>query len=146
MFTKFFIIIFIIQFSFFQTIFSVLIGHEVGGTSMDSTHYDRRIFQQQCPVNNPLKDQHQYIYWSNAKSSSLSTTNNTNGNNLISYRKQFYINNADDRLVTRISSDTININNTDPLDIDQASVDVIVDKQVRILLLKTKGDVSYSFN
>jgi hypothetical protein len=102
---------------------------------MDSTHYDRRIFQQQCPINNQLKQQRQIIYWSNAKSSS---TNNSNGNNLISFRRQFTINNGDDRLITKVSSETINVNNTDPLDIDQASMDIIVDKQVRfILYLKT---------
>jgi len=98
---------------------------------MDSTHYDRRIFQQQCPINNQLKQQRQIIYWSNAKSSS---TNNSNGNNLISFRRQFTINNGDDRLITKVSSGTINVNNTDPLDIDQASIDIIVDKQVRFIL------------
>ncbi len=134
MFRKFFLI-YIIQFYFFQTSFCLRYGHEIGGTSMDSTHYDRRIFQQQCPINNQLKQQRQIIYWSNAKSSS---TNNSNGNNLISFRRQFTINNGDDRLITKVSSETINVNNTDPLDIDQASMDIIVDKQVRfILYLKT---------
>jgi hypothetical protein len=132
MFIKFLLIL-IIQFIFFQTSFCVHFGHEVGGTSMDSTHYDRRIFQQQCPVNNQLKEQRQVTSWSNIKSSSLST-NNSNGNNLTPYRRLFTINNGEDRLITRISSDTISVNNTDPLDIDQASVDIIVDKQVRILV------------
>ncbi len=129
MFTKFFLI-FIIQFYFFQTSFCVYYGHEVGGTSMDSTHYDRRVFKQQCPINNQLKEQRQIIYWSNAKSSS-SSTNNNSGNNLITFRRQFTISNGENRLITRASSDTINVNNTDPLDIDQASLDVFVNKQVR---------------
>lgn len=134
MFTKFFLI-FIIQLNFFQTSFSIHYGHEVGGTSMDSTHYDRRIFQQQqCPINNQLKEQHQVIYWSNAKSSSLSsTTNNSNENSLISIRRQITINRGDDQLITRASSDTIHVNNTDPLDIDEASINIIVNQQVRFI-------------
>ena len=68
----------------------------------------------------------------------LSSTNNSNGNNLIPFRRQFIINNGEDRLVTRASSDTINVNNTDPLDIDQASLDVIVDKQVRLIEKEVK--------
>jgi len=104
----------------------------VGGTSMDSTHYDRRVFQQQCPINNQLKEQRQIIYWSNAKSSS-SSSNNSNGNNLIPFRRQFTISNGENRLITRASSGTINVTNTGPLDIDQASLDVIVNKQVRLI-------------
>jgi hypothetical protein len=125
MFTKL-LLIFILQFEFFQTSFSV----QVGGTSMDSTHYDRRIFQQQCPINNQLKEQSHVMYSSNAKSS-LPSTNNSHKNNFIPIRRQYTINNGDDRLIIRASSGTINVNNTDPLDIDQAVVDVIVNKQVR---------------
>lgn len=128
---NFFIIIFLIQLNFFQTISSI----HIGGTSMDSTHYDRRLYQQQqCPINHSLKTQRQVISWSNIKSSLLSTNNSNNGNNLIPYRRQFSIYNGDDQLITRASSDTIHINNTNPLDIDQASIDIIVDKQVRTLL------------
>jgi hypothetical protein len=128
-----FLLIFIVQFNCFQKSFCVRYGHEIGGTSMDSTHYDRRIFQQQCPINNQFN---QVIYWSNAQSSSLLLTNNSQGNSLIPIRRQFKINRGENQLIIRASSDTIHVNNTDPLDIDEASVNVIVDKQVRSYTLK----------
>ncbi len=128
MFTKFFLI-FIIQLYLFQTSLSIRYGHEVGSTSMDSTHYDRQILQQQCPI----KKQYQATYWANITSLS---TNNSNGTHVLLFRKQFIINNEQDRLVTRASSSTINVNNTDPLDIDQALVHITVDKQVRVIKRK----------
>jgi hypothetical protein len=126
MFTKFFLIS-IIQLYLFQTSFSVRFGHEVGSTSMDSTHYDRRIFQQQCP----LKERYQATYWTNIKSSSA---NNSNGSHVLLFKKQFIINNEEDRLVTRASSETVNVDNTDPLNIDQAVVHIVVNKQVRVTM------------
>jgi uncharacterized protein YdeI (BOF family) len=99
---------------------------------MDSTHYDRRILQQQCSINNQIKEQHQATYWITVRSLSSSSTNNTSANNSISFRKQLIINTGEDRLVTRASSGTINVDTTDPSGIDQASLNIIVDKQVRI--------------
>jgi hypothetical protein len=131
MFTQFFGIV-LVQLYFSQISFCVRFGHEVGRTSMDSTHYDRRILQQQCSINNQIKEQHQATYWITVRSLSSSSTNNTSANNSISFRKQLIINNGEDRLVTRASSGTINVDTTDPLGIDQASLNIIVDKQVRI--------------
>jgi hypothetical protein len=136
MFTKF-IWIFILQFNCFQRTLSVRYGYEVGGTSMDSTHYDRRIFQEQCPVNNQIKDQRQVIYWSNTQST-LSSTNNSQGNSLVPIRKQFIINRGDSQLITRASSDTIHVNNTESLDIDEASVHIVVEQQVRFLFRRAE--------
>jgi hypothetical protein len=132
MFTKF-VLISIIQLYFYQTSFCVRVGHEVGGTSMDSTHYDRRVSQQQCLTNKQIKEQPQSIHWYNFKSS-LSSTNNSNGSYLIPLQRQLVITNGEDRLVTRTSSNTINVNNRAPLGVDEATVDVIIDKQVRILV------------
>ena len=136
MFNKVFLIS-IIHFYFCRTLICVHhFGHEVGGTSMESTHYDRRIFQQQCSINDQMKEQYQVIYRTNFKSSSSSTTTNTTINNnrssLILFQKRLISNLGEDRLVTRVSSDTIDINNTVPLNMDQSSVDIIVDKQVRV--------------
>ena len=136
MFTKF-IWIFILQFNCFQRTLSVRYGYEVGGTSMDSTHYDRRIFQEQCPVNNQINDQRQVIYWSNTQST-LPSTNNSQGNSLIPIRKQFIINRGDSQLITRASSDTIHVNNTESLDIDEASVHIVVEQQVRFLFRRAE--------
>jgi hypothetical protein len=97
---------------------------------MDSTHYDRRIFQEQCSINNQFKNLHQVIDWSNTQSS-LTLVNNSQGNYLIPIRKQFNINRGDNQLIIRASSDTIHVNNTDRLNIDEASVHVIVDQKVR---------------
>jgi len=130
MFTQFFGIV-LVQLYFSQISFCVRFGHEVGRTSMDSTHYDRRILQQQCSINNQIKEQHQATYWITVRSSS-SSTNNTNATNSIPFRRQLIINNGEDRLVTRASSGTINVDSTDPLGIDQALLNIIVDKQVRI--------------
>ncbi|CAF0889821.1 unnamed protein product [Rotaria sordida] len=133
MFTKF-ILISIIQLYIIQTIFCVYFGHEVGRTSMDSTHYDRRIVQQQCPINNQMKESHQTKYFVNFKSlpssSSSSTTTNNNNSNLILIHGQFISNYEEDQLITRASSSPIDVNNTVPLSLDQATIDVIVDKQI----------------
>lgn len=123
-------LIFLVNFCLIQTSFSIHYGHEVGGTSMDSTHYDRRLFQQQCPINNKNNNQHQVIYWSNIKSTTTTTSNTTNENTLIPIRKKFFINRGDDQYLFKPSSGTINVNNTDPLDIDEAFVTITVDKQV----------------
>ncbi|CAF4868920.1 unnamed protein product, partial [Rotaria socialis] len=90
--------------------FCLYYGHEVGHTSMESTHYDRRILQQQCPINNQLKESHQTTYLANFKSFPLTSTIN-NGSGLISSRKQFIVSYEEDTLVTRASSDTIDVNN-----------------------------------
>ncbi|CAF3370347.1 unnamed protein product [Rotaria sp. Silwood1] len=132
MFTKFFLIS-IIQLYIIQISLCVYVGHEVGRTSMDSTHYDRQFVQQQCPINNQIKESHQVTYLVNSKSLSSSSTNNNNNNNeskMISFHRQFIVNYEEDKLVTRASSSPIDVNNTVPLVIDQASIGVIVDKQI----------------
>jgi hypothetical protein len=130
--TKFYLIS-VVQICLFQISSTLHFGHEVGSTSMDSTHYDRRILQQQqhqCSINGENKELHRSSFWAAVRSSSLSA-NHTNGSHLIPFRRQLIINNGDERLVTRASSNTINVNNTLPLGIDQATVDVVVDNQVR---------------
>jgi hypothetical protein len=129
MYTKLYLIS-IIHLILFQISISSRFGHEVGSTSMDSTHYDRRILHQQCPLNSVTKDSHRTSFWAAIRSSSL-TANSSNQNLLIPFRRQLIINNGEDRLVTRASANTVNVNNTISLDIDQATVDIIVDNQVR---------------
>jgi hypothetical protein len=136
MYTKLYLI-FIIQLILFHISISVRFGHEVGSTSMDSTHYDRRISYHQCPLNSETKELSRARFWLAIRSSSQ-TNNSSNQHNLIPFRRQLIINNGEDRLVTRASSNTNNINNTTSLSIDQATVDIIVDKQVRIKILKDK--------
>ncbi|CAF3282215.1 unnamed protein product [Rotaria socialis] len=128
MFARIFLIS-IVQLYIFRTSFCLYYGHEVGHTSMESTHYDRRILQQQCPINNQLKESHQTTYLANFKSFPLTSPIN-NGSGLISSRKQFIVSYEEDTLVTRASSDTIDINNRSPLSMDQAALDIIVDKQI----------------
>ncbi|CAF1177372.1 unnamed protein product [Rotaria sp. Silwood1] len=132
MYKKFYFIS-IIQLFLFQLSISIHIGHEVGSTSMDSTHYDRRILYQQCPLNNEIKDIYRTSFSATIRSPSSSlTTNISNQSSLIPFRRQLIINNGEDRLVTRTLSNTINVNNTNtiPLGIDQAAVDIIVDNQI----------------
>ena len=129
MYTKLYLIT-IIHLILFQISLSSRFGHEVGSTSMDSTHYDRRILHQQCPLNSAIKDLHRTSFWAAIRSSSL-TANSSNQNLLIPFRRQLIINNGEDRLVTRASANTVNVNNTTSLGIDQATVDIIVDNQVR---------------
>ncbi|UJR21859.1 hypothetical protein I4U23_024932 [Adineta vaga] len=121
----------IIQLFLFQLSISVQFGHEVGSTSMDSTHYDRRIVQQYCSLNNnDGKELNRASFWATVRSSSL-TTNSSNQTQLVPFRRQLIINNGEDRLVTRsTSSNTTNSNQTIPLGIDQATVDIIVDNQI----------------
>ncbi|CAF0896915.1 unnamed protein product [Adineta steineri] len=119
MLTKFFFIS-LIQCYFFQISFCV----HIGGTSMDSTHYNRQLLQYQCPINNQIKEQHQTTYWINVRSFSLINDTNTNNS------RHLIFNNGEDRLITRASSGAIDVDNTDPLDIDQASMNIIVDKQI----------------
>jgi hypothetical protein len=120
----------IIQIILIQISISIHFGHEVGSTSMDSTHYDRRILHQQCSLNSETKDSHRTSFWAAIRSSSV-TTNSSNQSHLIPFRRQLIVNNGENRLVTRASSDVVNVNNTIPLGIDQATVDIIVDNQVR---------------
>ncbi|CAF3665598.1 unnamed protein product [Adineta steineri] len=129
MYTNFYFIS-IIQLLLFQTSISIHFGHEVGSSSMDSTHYDRRI----CSLNNEKKELNRASFWATIRSSPF-TMNNTNQSNLIPFRRQLIINNGEDRLVTRSSPsvstlNTTNINNSIPLGIDQASVDIIVNNQI----------------
>jgi hypothetical protein len=131
MYTKLYFIL-IIQLICFHLSITIHFGHEVGSTSMDSTHYDRRILSYQCPLNSEIKDLSRARFWLAIRSSSL-INNSTYQNNLIPFRRQLIINNGEDRLVTRASSSNIiNLNNTILLSIDQATVDIIVDKQVKI--------------
>jgi len=127
----------IIQLFLFQTSISIHIGHEVGSTSMDSTHYDRQIFHSHCPSNNEIKELNRATFWTTARSSSFAI-NNSNQSTLIPFRRQLIINNGEDRLVTRAASNTTNVNNTITLGIDQAHVDIIVDNQVRMKNLRSK--------
>ncbi|CAF3222863.1 unnamed protein product, partial [Rotaria sp. Silwood2] len=131
MYKKFYFIS-IIQLFLFQISISIHIGHEVGSTSMDSTHYDRQLLHQQCPLNSETKDIYRTSFWAAIRSSSL-TTNTSNQSSLIPFRRQLIINNGEDRLITRASSNTGNVNNnnntTTQLGIDQAAVDIIVDNQ-----------------
>lgn len=129
MLTKF-LLLTLIQLYIFQITFAVYYGHEVGHTSMDSTHYDRRILLQQCPI---IKVSHPATYLFNFKSPSLFSINNTNASDIVLSRKQIIMNYEEDTLVTRSTSDTININNTVPLTMDQAALDIIIDKQVFII-------------
>jgi len=142
MYIKFYLI-FIIQLISFHLSISIRFGHEVGSTSMDSTHYDRRTLNQQCPLNSETKELSRRRFWFAVRSSSL-TNNSNNQNNLIPFRRQLIINNGEERLVTRASSNKINLNNTISLSIDQAIVDIIVDKQVKKNFERKKKD-SYEF-
>ncbi|CAF5182439.1 unnamed protein product, partial [Rotaria sp. Silwood1] len=55
--------------------------------------------------------------------------NNNNESKMISFHRQFIVNYEEDKLITRASSSPIDVNNTVPLVIDQASIGIIVDKQ-----------------
>jgi hypothetical protein len=98
---------------------------------MDSTHYDRRNFNDQCLSNSETKELQRERFWLAIRSSSSSMNNNTQ-KNLIPFRRQLITNNGgEDRLIIRTSPNTITLNNTIELGIDQALIDIIVDKQVR---------------
>lgn len=107
-------------------------GYDVGSTSMDSTHYDRRLFHDQCSTSN---DSPRSSFWATARSLSSSSSSSANASNTtqwIPFRRQLIVNNGDERLVTRIPITTANntINQTRILGIDQATVDILVDNQV----------------
>jgi hypothetical protein len=99
---------------------------------MDSTHYDRRNFHDHCSLNSESKEFPRERFWLAVRSSSsASSMNNNTQKNLIPFRRQLIMNNGEDRLVTRASPNTIALNNTISLGIDQAITYIIVDKQVR---------------
>ncbi len=118
-----------ISFILLPAVLSARFGHEVGSTSMDSTHYDRRSFYHQCPLNSETKESSRARVWLAIRSSPL-TINNSNQSNSIPFRRQLVQNNGEDRLVTRAPANTTSLNSTTPLGIDQATVDIVVDKQV----------------
>jgi hypothetical protein len=120
--------IFLLQLIYSHQCLSHRYGYEVGSTSMDSTHYDRRNFNEQCSTKSETKEFPRERFWLAVRSSS--TTNNNTQKNLVPFRRQLITNNVEDRLVIRASPNTITSNNTIQLGIDQATVDVIVDKQV----------------
>lgn len=100
-----------LQINLIEILFALHYGHEVGRTSMDSTHYDRQRFEQICSSNK----QHRYLSSSNSNS--------------ISMQKQLKLNREDILFNLKDDSDAININQTDPLDMDQASLNISVDQQ-----------------
>ena len=99
----------------------------VGSTSMDSTHYDRRTFQEQCPTQRELP---RASFWAAARSLA-SPANATSVTQLIPFRRQLILNTGDERLVTRAVAAVPNANQSTVLGIDQAAVDIVVDTQVR---------------
>ncbi|UJR27883.1 hypothetical protein I4U23_009148 [Adineta vaga] len=113
---------------------SIYADYEIGGTSMDSTHYDRRLLQQHCLKHNQVNEPYQSNYWITVRSlPALSMNNNSSNditNNSIGFRRQLIFNNEYDRLVTRVSSGAIDLNNERPLGIDQASINITVDQQI----------------
>lgn len=116
----------------FQLSISTRNGYEVGSSSMDSTHYDRRISYKKCPVNSEAKDLYRTTYWAIVRSSTTSNHSSNQTSSFIPFRRQLIVNNGEDRLITRASTNSANVNNTTTLGIDQAAVDIIVDNQVRI--------------
>jgi len=121
------VIVIFIQFYFIQ---SIRVGHEVGSTSMDSTHYDRQNHPDQC-LSNELSRPRFWLAVRSSLTSSNSTTTNDHNNTLLPFRRQLVTNNGDERLVTRaITTNSTDSNSTVSLTIDQALVDIVVDKQV----------------
>lgn len=102
---------------------------------MDSTHYDRRIFHDQCLVNHEKKELPRERFWLITRSSSSTAMNNNSvtQQSIVPLRRQLVTNNGEDRLVTRTSPNSMTENQTISLGIDQAMIDIIVDKQVRII-------------
>lgn len=122
-------------------------GYDVGSTSMDSTHYDRRLFHDQCPTSHDLT---RASFWATARSLSPPSANASNATQWIPFRRQLIVNNGDERLVTRVPIATANstANQTRILGIDQATVDILVDNQVSHLSLDRERwsyDSSVSF-
>lgn len=113
----------------FQTCFSL---HHIGSTSMDSTHYDRRIVHDQCVINHQPKELSRERFWLIIRS--IATSNSSASNtqqSIVPIRKQLITNNGEDRLVIRTSPNILTENRTVNLGIDQTMVDIIVDKQVK---------------
>ena len=84
---------------------------------MESMRADCRNIRQQCTMNNPKIDGSLWL---------------ASENSIKLVRKQA-------RMIleenSQPSSQTIHVNNTDPLDIDEASLDLIVDERVRFILV-----------
>ena len=125
----------LMQFLLFY-LFEFSIAQQIGGTSMDSTHYDRRLFQQkQCYAPNQPKELYQSNYWITVRSVPSFDMNNSFINNSLAFQRQLIFRNQHDRLVTRVSSGAIDLNNTRPLGIDQASINITVDQQVSMMII-----------
>ena len=112
----------ILQLSFLHGSIGVRVGHEVGRTSMDSTHYDRRLVQQPCPSDRFQPQVQTALFWT--------TSGSTKNTSLISLSNPLIDIREDDSLVTRASG-AIDVNIDNPLGIDEALVNIDVDKQVR---------------
>lgn len=119
----------LLQFWAIEFSFSLHYGHEVGGTSMESTHYDRQTcsIEEKSLPNLP----HQVIRWSTMKSISAINSNYSPEIFFIPIRKQFQLNRGENLVTLKDDSDVVNINITDILDMDQASMNISVHKQVR---------------
>lgn len=99
---------------------------------MDSTHYDRRLFHQNCPMGNPLKELQRTSFWAAAPRSLVSNSNITsNSTPLMPFSRQLSLNNGDERLIKRSPPATNNSTRLSSLGIDQATVDIVVENQVR---------------
>lgn len=96
----------------------VLLGYGVEGISMESIGYDRQDLGQ---VNDRLS----------GRSSLWSIKDHRNENYFGINRRQMRTNSKENQLKTQPSSGTIHVNDTDPLDIDEARLNIIVDKGVR---------------
>lgn len=96
----------------------------VGGSSMESTHFDRELRDRQCGV------RAQQGHWITVRSQTPTVSNSSMNDSTVVRKLRIY-NDADDRLMTRVSSETFKINSADPLRIDQAALNVTVDRQVR---------------
>ena len=109
----------------------VRLGHEVGSTSMDSTHYDRRLLPDQCSLASGAasRESSRSTFWAAARSLA-SPLNSTNESSLIPLRRQLIVNTDDERLVTKTPFSSVNTTRTKALTIDQATVDIVVDNQV----------------
>lgn len=97
---------------------------------MDSTHYDRRVVHDQCVTSNEPKELPRERFWLIIRSVAASNNNNNTQQSIVPIRRQLITNNGEDRLVIRTSPNALAENRTVRLAIDQAMVDIIVDKQV----------------
>ena len=108
---------------------------------MDSTHYDRRIFQNQCLVHRERKELPRERFWLIIRSIAAASATNTTEKNIVPLRRQLVTSSGEDRLVTRTSPNAMTDNRTITLGIDQAMIDIIVDKQVRFIHYATSIDI-----